>query len=935
MTWDRHPIIPFDALPAHGKAAAGQVFEAADDLATFVDNSFAEDAALAEAVDRRIAAIEKRSGVKLVSPYLRPKYGGRGAGSYPKGAKPEAEHFRDFEREVIELESKFPDVRRDDRASPTLREDAKKVAREASERFDRATASRRGGIGTFATSVAGGAYGSMRDPVQVLTMFAGGGAGGAKTVGGRILSTFFREAVVNAGVEGALQPVAQKWRKEAGLEYGLQPALRNVALAGAVGGTLGAGARGAGELAGRMLRPDVSRITQPEIEAPDPVQSTVMRAIDGDLDAVVETLAPVRNDLPPAVRGAIDALEAERLTEVQRPADVPPDIHEAHVARAMDAAENPERIPEIIAEANVSRETKGPAEYIPPPRKSDRPQNILEYIAANGGLRDDGGELTARGINYRSSMTKYGPWFRKAGERLGPDMLGGRERITGKGLSPLEMRQKLVEDGFIERPAGRGGLDQSSADDVYDLINRQLAGENVVSTFDRQPQADFDAALKASRDSEELLSYEPEVQTLILAHGMKTGKKIARFFVETEQKIDAWLPEDIALAARLMDEGMDADTAFERAAVMQIEGDRADLSDDAWRVANDAGFGDKELAETFDEIEGPVQTGQGGGQGARYASGQGGQGLPDADLAASRGGGQDAAGRQGVTFPPDIPTAIYRGSGRADQKSVYAHAAVPITGEARYFAFSRKVAETYGSQIEQSALALKNPLIIRSDDEWRALTKSAGWEFNNPIGKSPDVIRKQAADLKTLITSRGHDGVIIWWRDDSPGDIDDITGLPIKNLRDVFGDPQVVDYRTARPPVEPGAEGRPQFVIPGAERASDATMAQRGADAPLRPTVPQRGMETGLFGDSMNQRDMFDAPLARTPEPFDTPEIDEQTEAMARELELDEDLAIPEGAILDENGNMAARTTTLKTGLEEAKRIQAIGRLVANCKGDI
>ena len=781
MSWDRHPIIPLDAVPAHGEATAGEVFEAADDLATFVDNSFAEDAAMAEAIDRRIKAIETRSGVKLVSPYLRPKYGGRGAGSYPKGAKPEAEHFRDFEKEVIELESKFPDVRRDDRASPPLRDDAKKVAREASERFDRVNASRRGGVGTFATSVVGGARGSFRDPVQVLTMFAGGGAGGAKTAGGRILSTFFREAVVNAGVEGALQPVAQKWREESGLEHGWQPAARNVLLAGAVGGTLGAGMRGAGELAGRMLRPDAA-IAQPEIApavpAPDPVQTVVQRALDGDLEAVVETLAPVKTDLPPPVRGAIDALEAERLTEVQRPAEIPPDIHEAHVARAIDAAENPERIPEIIAEANVSRETQAPVEYIPPPPKSDRPQNILEYIAANGGLRDDGGELTARGINYRTSMTKYGPWFRKAGEKVGPDMLGGRGRISGKGLSPHEMRQKLVEDGFIERPADNSGLDQSSADDVYDLINRQIAGENIVSTFDRKSQADYEAAIKASNDSDELLSYEPEVQQLILAHGMKTGKKIARFFAETGQKADAWLPEDMALAARLMDEGMDADGAFERAAVMQVHGERADMTDEDWRIVNEAGFNDNDLSEIYDEIEGPFQTDQGAGQGARYAGGQGSQGLSDADLAAGGSRGQDA-------------------------------------------------------------------------------------------------------------------------------------------------------------PVEPGAEGRPQLVIPGAGRASDATMAQRGADAPMRPTAPQKGMETGLFGDSMNQRDMFDLPLARTPEPFDTPDIDEQTEALARELELDEDLSIPEGAMLDDTGNLTSRTTTLKTGLEEAKRIQSIGRIVANCKGDI
>ncbi|MBA2690491.1 MAG: hypothetical protein H0U63_06795 [Burkholderiales bacterium] len=59
------------------------------------------------------------------------------------------------------------------------------------------------------------------------------------------------------------------------------------------------------------------------------------------------------------------------------------------------------------------------------------------------------------------------------------------------------------------------------------------------------------------------------------------------------------------------------------------------------------------------------------------------------------------------------------------------------------------------------------------------------------------------------------------------------------------------------PSSEPGAEGKPQLIIPGAEQASDAAMAQRSADAPLRPTAPQKGMETGLFGDEQFQSDMF------------------------------------------------------------------------------
>ena len=51
-------------------------------------------------------------------------------------------------------------------------------------------------------------------------------------------------------------------------------------------------------------------------------------------------------------------------------------------------------------------------------------------------------------------------------------------------------------------------------------------------------------------------------------------------------------------------------------------------------------------------------------------------------------------------------------------------------------------------------------------------------------------------------------------------------------------------------------EAGEQYVLPGAERASDAAMAQRAANAPLKPTKPQRACDTGLFGDSANQKEL-------------------------------------------------------------------------------
>lgn len=56
------------------------------------------------------------------------------------------------------------------------------------------------------------------------------------------------------------------------------------------------------------------------------------------------------------------------------------------------------------------------------------------------------------------------------------------------------------------------------------------------------------------------------------------------------------------------------------------------------------------------------------------------------------------------------------------------------------------------------------------------------------------------------------------------------------------------------PRVEPGADNKPQLVIPGAERIGDKTLAERRAAAPLRPKRAQKQMDFGLFSDDADQQ---------------------------------------------------------------------------------
>lgn len=65
--------------------------------------------------------------------------------------------------------------------------------------------------------------------------------------------------------------------------------------------------------------------------------------------------------------------------------------------------------------------------------------------------------------------------------------------------------------------------------------------------------------------------------------------------------------------------------------------------------------------------------------------------------------------------------------------------------------------------------------------------------------------------------------------------------------------------------VEPGADGKPQQVIPGAEQITKAEQAQRKADEGLKPKAPQKDTDgLSLFNDSSKQGDLMDA-LASKP----------------------------------------------------------------------
>jgi hypothetical protein len=162
---------------------------------------------------------------------------------------------------------------------------------------------------------------------------------------------------------------------------------------------------------------------------------------------------------------------------------------------------------------------------------------------------------------------------------------------------------------------------------------------------------------------------------------------------------------------------------------------------------------------------------------------------------------------------PAFKRTVYRGSGRADQSSAYnpLSAQQSILGDGRYYAFDETTASNFGPNVEATEVELQNPLVIASDQQWRALTKDAGWEFPNPTTSDPEKQKQWIAAMNQMIRARGHDGVVIDFDPNYAGDaLPD--GRSIKTLRNVFGTPQVVAFgqQQAASPRNDAAIGLPR-----------------------------------------------------------------------------------------------------------------------------
>lgn len=489
------PLPPAAGSFADGTASSGELATAARDAAWYADNFAATDAVMEDAYDRRNDAIFAATGQRLQNPY-RQHFAAVRARSLPDGKDFAAE----WQATVAKLQDNHPELTPTIRAHVPIRDDAEELAREAGTRFDAALASRNDFAGKWAAVLGGGFAGSLRDPIGVASLFLGAGSGTARNTAVRVFQVAAKEAAMNGLVEALQQPMVQAWREQAGLDHGFDQAMFNVLTAAGLGGAFG----GALEGAGSAIR------------------------------AGLASEAPTLRSLPPAIRGAWHEAEADAFLQAMRPGGMTPEQHDAHVTEALRFAEHQK---EFAGVTPYQMATQGDLQ---------RPVNVVEFIASLGGLRDDAGELAARGLDIRTSMTRFGPFMRRKGETVdGGGLFGDGATVRGKGLSADEIREKLVEAGYLN-DAGRldGGEAVTTANDIYDLIDQHLSGSTVISRNDHAWQAEVDAKREKRRSDFELQRYGDDAW-IAESHGVA----IADEAIAMRGEGVAWTKDDLEWAA--------------------------------------------------------------------------------------------------------------------------------------------------------------------------------------------------------------------------------------------------------------------------------------------------------------------------------------------------------------------------------------------------
>jgi hypothetical protein len=218
---------------------------AAERQTRLVDTVNARENALFEAAEHRIRTVQERTGIQLENPFrggyameAQERLGVPLTGASPIDLNRIPAAQRDiFNEKMDEVARNFPDNAAALNFGQSLEDQAAAIAKSAAYDGEHAD-------GGFIAAVAGGLWGSRRDPLFLGSLFVGPGTSVAKTALGKIGWGAIKQGLFNAGLQAAAQPAVQEWRREIGEKNGVVPALENVGMAFVFGAIPGAAIEG-------------------------------------------------------------------------------------------------------------------------------------------------------------------------------------------------------------------------------------------------------------------------------------------------------------------------------------------------------------------------------------------------------------------------------------------------------------------------------------------------------------------------------------------------------------------------------------------------------------------------------------------------------------------------------------------------------------------
>ena len=540
-----------------------------------------------------------------------------------------------------------------------------------------------------------------------------------------------------------------------------------------------------------------------------------------------------------------------------------------------------------------------------PTVRSDEPTNLLQFIAANGGVKPDG---DLRAMDAHKQRVQI------------PGRKGFFGLVKADGHSPDVMRRMAQEAGFM--PADKpDAVSTSSVRDFYNLIKDGLRGQHTIS------EEELDKETKRQKQT--------RAESSAVAREKALGEAADDILAEYPDSP----PDLLDLAARIMvdERQTDIDTAVERAA-MRLVADDTDYGVTPDQIADTFGEGaiDAVRAEPTSEDGEPApqerdERGRpdeeveeaGDGEDVPRAGAEVVQEEKPAEVAdADWWNGLNESDRNNLRFSADLPSKF---------KTEQPWDKIPIAARAKISAqrpeHDRRKAEWDAERAAEAVewekdRAAAEALVERRPDEGRAeyygRVIDGYYEFDDnrpahqivrdalggyvdvehlpipmpkgalrnvdiqisktPIGYStgtshdfsgfsgagaaagiwPDTIDGELGYHETRDDAIRHAGAELIRRftfDETRGDV---PATIKKAAKAGIGIVEDFIHDNTTPPTTDKTEAGEQAVLPGAEKIGDGELAQRKTDTGLKPKVAQKPTDIGLFGDEKDQTDLLD-----------------------------------------------------------------------------